>query len=756
MTRYRYAILLPLVAASVQAQTSSDGRKAVGKEVFEEIIVTATRRSESVRDIPVSIDAFSGDALDSRGLDTLNEILRYSPGVYLQPGNTPDSNQINIRGGSSSSGDFNRPFGIFYDDVAMINPTFVGTQPEFDPFDMRTVEVLKGPQGTYFGGSALLGAVRYVPNQPDLNGTYGALSYGYGTTEESDDTNMQATGMVNYAFSDRFAVRLAGSIRDRAGVIDDTFTGEKDVDGTKLTHWRAMATWKVMDPLSVTFAFQDRSMRADANVATTIDNEDGRQENGRRRGGPDGSESDQQIAQVKLDWQATDALLLSLNVSRTEKSGHSYSSAFITNLAGVDVVNPFDKYEDDTRQYTYELRAVHDTPTQSDWALFRDWTYVAGLYYGQSDQRMHLSTLFDFNNPPEGFPFPTNVLTGFVRLTADAKETALYFDATRPLSERFELNLGGRLFEQRTPATMSLHLFGLLASTPVDPPAVLNQKLDENGFNPRVALTWHATDDISTYVSAARGYRYGGVNLNIYNSPTVPDTFDSDSVWNYELGTRTTWLDGRLLADVTAFYIDWSDRQTSNRTPTDPSVEYMTNTGKWTIKGVEMRVQADLSHGFTWSMNGAYVDSTSKDPYVNDNGVLVPPGTQELSTPRWNASTVLAYAGQTGPWDINAALGYAYRAKAVAYRYLSDDPDPSEIYVPLDAYDSVDAMFSIGNSEWPMSPVLSLDITNLTNSDALIAHTATGGPSDPGRTVAAKTLWPRTIMLNLKFSFGQK
>ena len=212
--KLRYAILLPLMAASgVHAQTTAGGQKPTASSgVLEEIIVTATRRNESVRDIPVSITAFSGDDLVSRGLVDLSQILRYVPGVFLQPGSTPDANQINIRGGSSSTGDFNRPFGLFYGDVPMVNPTFVGTQPEFDPYDMRTVEVLKGPQGTYFGGGALLGAIRYVPNEPSFDGDYGAVSVGYGQTAHTDDINYQTTGMFNIAAGDRFAFRFAGSV----------------------------------------------------------------------------------------------------------------------------------------------------------------------------------------------------------------------------------------------------------------------------------------------------------------------------------------------------------------------------------------------------------------------------------------------------------------------------------------------------------------------------------------------------------------
>lgn len=732
----------------VHAQSSDDRAKPASSkaEALDDIVVTATKREKSVRDVPLSIDVFTGADLEKRGLDTLAEILKYSPGVYLQPGSTPDSNQINIRGSSSSTGDFNRPFGIFYDDVPLINPTFIGTQPELDPYDMATVEVLKGPQGTLFGGSALLGAIRYVPTKPSLDSTYGAVSIGYGKTSHSDDSNKQTTGMINLAPSDRFAVRFAGSVRDLGGVIDDTFTGQKDVNGARLSHVRAMAIWKITESLSVDFLLQYRKQHSDANVATIIDNDQGLQVMGRRRGGPDGSESDQTLARIGLDWETSSGPTLSLRASRLVKNGHLFSSAFLQPIAGVEVINPFDKY-DDTTQYTYELRAVQNTPTQSNSVLLRDWEYVVGLYYMKSDQLMHLQTLYNFNNPPPGFPLPTNILTGRVEAAAVAKEAALYFDATRKVTDRLELNLGGRLFEQRTPLSLGLYLVGLAAGPGVvDPEFVRRESLKESGFNPRAAITWRMTNNIASYVSAAKGFRFGGVNLNLYNSPLVPSLFDSDTVWNYEFGTRTTWFQGRLQADITAFYIDWKNRQTSQRTATNPSVEYIANTGAWTMKGVEAGLRAKLPHGFTVTLNGAYVHSTSKDPYTNDNGVLVPPGTPELSTPKWNGSAVIAYAAKTGNWSINSAVGYAYRS-------ATDSP---LLNAPLAGYGTLDANFSVSNSSWPLAPELSLDVTNLTNSHALAAASATAPPGTPGRVFSGKTVGPRTIMLNAKFRFGKE
>ena len=116
------AVLSLMNVSFAHAESDDEGTKQTSSKddsakerVLDEIVVTATKRPETARDLPLSIDVFRGDDLEKRGLDDLAKILKYSPGIYLQPGSTPDSNQINIRGGSSSSGDFNRPFHCLLD-----------------------------------------------------------------------------------------------------------------------------------------------------------------------------------------------------------------------------------------------------------------------------------------------------------------------------------------------------------------------------------------------------------------------------------------------------------------------------------------------------------------------------------------------------------------------------------------------------------------------------------------------------------------
>jgi len=150
-------------SSATDPETKAKPNLSVGTGI-EEIIVTATKREKSIRDIPASIDAFTGEELLRRGATDLKEILKQSPGVSLNDGAFEGSQSFSVRGitGGTNPGAGSQPTGFFFNEVGLTNPSLFGPIPEIDPFDLATLEVLKGPQGTLFGGSALSGALRFV------------------------------------------------------------------------------------------------------------------------------------------------------------------------------------------------------------------------------------------------------------------------------------------------------------------------------------------------------------------------------------------------------------------------------------------------------------------------------------------------------------------------------------------------------------------------------------------------------------------
>src|SRR5277367_2493970 len=204
-----------------QAATAADTSDSEG---IQEITVTAQRRSESIQDVPITIQAFGGEQLKTLNVSTMNELLKYAPNLTFS-GNGPGTGNIFMRG-LSSGGSGNQsqsttaPFpnvALYLDDQSM---QFPARNNDVYIVDMERVEILEGPQGTLFGGGAQAGAVRYITNKPKLGVTEGDANAGYGVTAGGDPNyNLNAT--LNLPLGDKFALRAVIFSDHRGGYISN-------------------------------------------------------------------------------------------------------------------------------------------------------------------------------------------------------------------------------------------------------------------------------------------------------------------------------------------------------------------------------------------------------------------------------------------------------------------------------------------------------------------------------------------------------
>src|SRR5271154_2570935 len=202
------AILSGSPAAISYAATAADA----GDEGIAEITVTAQRRTESIQDVPITIQAITGDQLRSLNVSTFDDLLKYTPNVTFS-GNGPGTGNIFMRG-LSSGGSGNQsqsttaPFpnvALYLDDQSM---QFPARNNDVYMVDMERLEVLEGPQGTLYGGGAQAGAIRYITNKPDLDAFSGKVEASYGfTADGADNTSVNATINVPL-IDDTLAVRL--------------------------------------------------------------------------------------------------------------------------------------------------------------------------------------------------------------------------------------------------------------------------------------------------------------------------------------------------------------------------------------------------------------------------------------------------------------------------------------------------------------------------------------------------------------------
>ncbi|HVT37257.1 MAG TPA: TonB-dependent receptor, partial [Nevskiaceae bacterium] len=263
---------VPTIPVQSQAAAEPEPAEAGPRAAqLDEVVVTATKREANPRDLPASVSAVRGEDLEKHGYQGQEDFLKLIPGVTFA-NDTVTANRITIRGIGADLNTSNTT-GVFIGDVPFEDPTLPRVTLDPNPFDLARVEVLKGPQGTLFGGSALNGAVRYVPQDPEL-GSWEARTFAQYEVVNQGGMAPVAGAAVNVPAGDTLAFRLVGFHRNAAGWVDDLQRHLQDVNtlvqdgGRLMALWQPDGRWKV----SAMGVVQDTRV-ADSSIT---DNRDGR------------------------------------------------------------------------------------------------------------------------------------------------------------------------------------------------------------------------------------------------------------------------------------------------------------------------------------------------------------------------------------------------------------------------------------------------------------------------------------------------
>ena len=220
-SKLSYAVVAALATTSVYAQETAP---KAGKASIETIEVTATKRSESIQDIPVSVTALNGEALENLGVDNFQEYVEFLPNVTFQ-GTGPGQNEIYIRGAATTQSNISvssvqalQPSVAFYLDEQPVS--MQGRNLDIYATDMQRIEVLPGPQGTLFGASSQSGTVRLITKKPDHTGFAAGIDTSTSFTKGGEMSN-SVEGFINFAVSDDLAFRVAAYTDNQGGWIDN-------------------------------------------------------------------------------------------------------------------------------------------------------------------------------------------------------------------------------------------------------------------------------------------------------------------------------------------------------------------------------------------------------------------------------------------------------------------------------------------------------------------------------------------------------
>lgn len=632
-----------LVACAVAAPGMSRAQSAeatpaepMTAETLDAIVVTATKRPERVREIAGSVTAFNEGQLESLGAQSFADYLTRTPGVVFNQ-TVPGNSAAILRGVATTTGisQAQGTTGYFINDVPLTDPFYSGGIPDIDTFDVDNVAVLRGPQGTLFGSSSLGGAINYQAARPDLaapdlhlRGTWSDTRHG--------GTGYNAGVMANVPLAtDAFAVRGVFTRRRVAGFVDNVGTGERDSNRTDIEGGRVLATWKPADATTLNYLFLQQESETDD--AGSTEPAVGRY--AKRTVTPEPFRYETRLHNLRLDQGlGGGTLTATATSSRKTFSGDQDYSGFVPAF-----LQPARFLEPGTiRGDTYEARYASPAGQRFE--------FLFGAFH--NDTRERIRNLLE---TPDAGPI-LGTTTALDALAAiDAQETALFGEASYRLTDAFKLTLGGRAFRTRLDSTTTTS-GPLVGGTDVQV-----GKSRESGFNPKASLAWQPDKDQMLYALVSRGFRFGGPNVASAADPTIPEQFDSDSLVNYELGSRSTFNDGRLLLDGTLYWIDWQDIQFSQRAAS--GLVYTANAGRARNRGVEAGITSVLTPSLSVRAAATYLDAELRSDY-GSGAALVPAGSRLPGASRWQWSGALTYAPDTARFAPTFSLAHRYVSSA--------------------------------------------------------------------------------------------
>jgi len=639
----------PAVVPTVEA--GSDGT----------IYVTAQRRAQALKDVPLSVESLGRKEMDQESIRSINDLSRLVPALTFAPSAGVTANNgsnISIRGLSSDVG--SATTAIYIDDtpIQIRNVGYYGGNPYPKVFDLDRVEVLYGPQGTLFGASAEGGAVRFITPGPN----YDKLSV-YARDQISftkDGAPSFETGLaVGAPITDNLAFRVSGWYQGQGGYIDQIAPGtgatvKKDVNSSNSEVVRAALGWKPAANLTITPSFYYQRVHQDARDDYWEGY--GNATSGNYVTGVNAVEPSTDhfyLPAFKVDWGIAHNISLISNTSyfyRQQKQTLNYGTYFSALRSG----NPFGTYTNKDLANAEDFLTVsqknfvHETRLQSYGNKIVDWS--AGVYYATTHQ--------NFGNYTESGRFPGVLVSGhpqydniysYVNLVqANDEQIAGY--ASVDVKPTSKLTLTGAVRYTHDTFDFTNTNDG---PTVADVRTVTSESMKQGAWTPKFGITYKITPDHMVYVSATKGFRPGGAqapiesdlcagDLKTLGLTTSPSGYGPDSLWSYEAGTKDSFLGGRLSMGLSAYLMKWKNIQQSVRLPTC-SFSFIDNLGNATGRGGELSVDLRPVHGFDLGGNLAYVDLTYDQNVYGGNGLLLKANGQHIGGPSWTGHIYGSY-----------------------------------------------------------------------------------------------------------------
>lgn len=740
-----------------QTALAQEQRESGASEILEELVVTARRREEGLQNAPIAISAYTGETLEYRGVTKLDEITRFVPNLTIENnpsfGGASNSAAIYIRGiGQKEFLPTSEPgVGLYVDGVYIARS--VGAI--LDLIDIERLEVLRGPQGTLFGRNTIGGAINITTVTPEPGDEFGGeIGAAYGT-----DDRINLRGALNIPMGDTLAARVSVASFQQDGYVDrsdgidlgddDTITGRLAVAWRpsdrlsldfRLDATRDKENGPAMELLGIDFtdlsqlnglvaavpppmAFVHNittaavgpgqpcaATDAAGNGITSNPNSPNCYDN--RYVGKDGkndgtaparSESDVLGLSADISYEISDNLTL-----RSITAWRDLDSEFARD--GDHSPHRISQFQDtlEQTQFTQELQLL---------GTYERMNWIAGIYYFAEDGDNENTLDFTITNFRSGGEFDNKSMAAFAQLTYD-------------FTDQLHLTVGGRYTDESKKFHPDQVIYqnyyaGISQVLPpghplaaLDAPFLqagtrilpdLEKELEINEFTPMVNLSYDFADNLMAYVTYSEGFKSGGFTQRVFPPvippftapPGTPDidlipTYEPEFVDVYELGFKSTLLDGRMRFNGAIFHTDYDDLQVQVFDSVAPVTE---NIGSASIDGVELEMQTAPGDGWLVEASLSWLDAGYDE--IGTDLTLIGSDNEFERVPEWASSV-----GVSKELMLNEMGSLVVR---VDWSYRDDtynDAYNTEI-LKTDAYHLWDASVRWTNTQEDLSVILS-------------------------------------------------
>jgi len=604
-------------------------RASAAEPVIEEVVVTALKRSTLLQETPMSMLAVTGEAIKARGIDNVADLLRSTPGLGLVDQGAGQKRLV-IRGVQSAG---EAQTGLYYDEtpVSAGAPSTTNDagqrSPELRLFDIERIEVLRGPQGTLYGSGSMGGTVRVLFNKPTHE--FGAaLDSSFESTEDGD-TGHRVNAMINTPLvDDTLAARSVFYYRDRGGYIDNVTLGRDDVNSELSRGGRVLLRYQPSDKVTLDAAIhiqrEDAFLSAWELPAGTY-----------RTAVPTQLpvRDDFELYSLTLNWDSSFATLTGVtSLFKRNLVVTIDASRLMANFGALGA--PFRPavllQPQDIEDRSHELRLSSNSKGPFHW--------TAGVYYEEREAFTVSEQLLA--DPLTGLPRDPRSVATSRNIDDTLEQRAVFGEISYDLTSALTVTAGGRYFEYDKSITGETTVGFPLLGAVVTPPTTV--KSAEDGWVSKLNVAYKLGAGASLYAQGNEGFRPGGAN-QVIGLPAALTPYEADSLWNYEVGAKTRWLDNAVTVNLAAFRIDWDNMQVNGRTP-DGAFNFISNAGEARIEGAELEISTTPLPGLELSLSGAYTDAKltkdQRDPNVNAPGLK---GDRIPNVPEYSGAVAAQY-----------------------------------------------------------------------------------------------------------------